>query len=558
MNPSRRLGCATSLVSLAALVATLAGCTDGQPSVSDELADYGPIVGERVTLDDGTELAIGGLGEDEFAVQWRDPDGEGWTPPRTVAGGSDLEADELTVTSAGETVVAGFSWYAADDDEQENLERVDAAACHGFSCVAVEGVRGDPMVDAEGGYAAVELEREGDDDTAPERFATWESGASEWEEVVLDGLPVPSEQYVVPDVVLLGDGSFATVRGSVSGATCSYQLWLSEPRGTTLSQVAGTAPRPGESCNPEFVQTDGTEVTFYDRATDDEVGFSSQQGAWADDLPDSGLLQVDARAGRAGIPMVLTRLEDGSSVAAGSPDLLRVVAQYRPADAEEWSRPVTVARSTPAQPCRMVRSSTILDRTDVMYVVSCWPRGSSWGDEYDDEPPPTSGFALASADGRSWTAAPLDRPGYEPASQVSEPLLLARGGDRSVLWRPGATRFEEVTLPLAEPTVDALAVSGGTAIRVTGNPDPTQPCRPTWNTAPLTADTWQEGGAITPIEPFARGPHECYGVAVDEEETGRGFVPGRELRVAGVIESINSSVDGTLVRLGGGWRFRRG
>lgn len=546
------------VASLALLAVVLTACTDGGPSFSDELADYGPIVGERLMLDDGTELAIGGLGEDEFAAQWRAPDAEGWTEPQNVVGGSDLEADQLTVTPAGDTAVAGFSWYASDDDERENYARVDAAACHDLSCTVVKDVRGEPMVDAEGGYAVVELERQGDEDTSPERFATWESGDSQWEEVELDGLPVPSDQYVVPDVVLLGDGSFATVRGSLAGTSCSYELWLSQPRGTTLSPVASTAPRPDPGCSPEFVQTDGTYVTFYDRTTDDDVRFVQQGGTWADDQPAAGLLEIDDREGRTGFSMMLTRLEDGSSVAIGSPDLRRVVAQYRPAGSAEWTRPETVARSTADQPCRMARASTMFEHTDVMYVVSCWPRGSAFGDEYDDAPPPTSGFALASADGRGWATAPLDRPGYEPSSQVSERLLLARGGDRSVVWRPGATRFEEVTLPLAEPTVDALAVSGDTAIRVTGNADPARPCRPTWSVAPLTADAWQDGGAIVPVESFARGPNACYGVAIDEEETGRGFVPGREFRVAGVIESINSSVDGTLVRTAAGWRFQRG
>lgn len=554
MGLPRTLGCAV----LAVLISSLAACTDDQPSFSDDLADYGPIVAEQVVLDDGTELAIGARGEEEFAAQWRAPGGEGWTAPQTVVEGAGLEADQLTVTPAGGTVVAGFSWYDADDDERENHARVDAAACHDLSCVIVEDVLGAPMLDAAGAYAAVELEREGDDDTAPERFATWESGASEWDEVELDGLPVPSEQFVVPDVVLLGDGSFATVRGSLAGTSCSYELWLSEPRGTTLAPVASTSPRPDPGCSPEFVQTDGTYVTFYDRTTDDDVSFVQQDGTWVDDQPTSGLLEIDDREGRAGIAMNLTELEDGSSVAVGSPDLVRVVAQYRPAGSAEWTRPVTVARSTSQRPCRTARSSTMFEHTDVMYVVSCWPINSAWGDEYDDAPPPTSGFALASADGRRWAAAPLDRPGYEPVAQVSERLLLARGSDRSVVWRPGATRFEEVTLPLAEPTVDAIAVSGDTAVRVTGNADPARPCRPTWSVAPLTAGAWQEGGAILPIEPFARGPNECYGVASDEEENGRSSVPGREIRVAGVIESINGSVDGTLVRTPGGWRFRRG
>ena len=354
------------------------------------------------------------------------------------------------------------------------------------------------------------------------------------------------------------EGSFATVQGRESDGGCTFELWASDPREPELGVVAATEPTALPGCSVESVETDGTLVSFYNRTLDQQITFTPDGEGWTDDQSTSPPLPIDDNGGETGIAMLLTGREDGSTVAIGSPDLHRIVAQFQPVGATDWSRPVTLARSSAGQECHAARSHTLIRRNDVAYVVNCWPAGGDWGDEYDDAPPPTTGFAFATSDGTTWATERLSRPAYEVSSQVSDPLLLVRGADRSVVWRPGARAFSAVTLPLSNPTVDGLALIGDTAIRVTGNPDETLACTPIWSVAPATGDTWEQSGDVRPIEAFARGPNACYGVVIDREELGLIDARRREIRVAGVIESINGSIDGVLTRRGGAWLFTGG
>ena len=147
----------------------------------------------------------------------------------------------------------------------------------------------------------------------------------------------------------------------------------------------------------------------------------------------------------------------------------------------------------------------------------------------------------------------LVRPAYELLSPTSEPMLLARGGEQTLVWRPGAKAFQVLNLPLTNPTVDAVLVSRKTAIRVTGNPDDAKPCRPTWSVAPVTARAWGTSSSITPLPDWAKGPISCAAYIVDLEEVGVGSYVGREFR-AGVTNDLNR-LDGTLKRAGGSWTY---
>ncbi|GAB2861066.1 hypothetical protein GCM10027026_08520 [Myroides odoratimimus subsp. xuanwuensis] len=534
------------MTTLAALV--VAGCSNG-PSFTRELVEHEKVAPQRVSLGDGTELAVGRDGE-EFLAQWREAEGRKWTKPQTVVEGEGLEADEVTLQAAGTTAVVHTAWYVQNDDERDSHERLDAAVCRDFECKAVrEDVVDEPMIAEDGEFAAVPTDRES------LSFAIWRDGADDWEDVVLTGPPVGSGRlvYGAPHVVLLGNGSLATVVGRDGGDGCVFDLWLGEPHQTDLEVVASTTSREQAYCDAEWVEGDGDTLSFYNRPIDAHVTFALDEGKWVDDQPDAGgLLPIDSDDG---FPMLPTDLDDESAVAIGSPDKRRIVAQHRPAGESTWSPPQTVAQAKPGQACQYSVHDTIYDHTDVMYLVLCWPEGSKSGGRYDDAPPPSTGIALASADGKKWAAKTLTKPAYGPQTQPSEALALASGRDQTVVWRAGATAFQIVNLPLPTPTYDGFAVIGDTAIRVTGNPDDSARCRPTWSVAPITASSWGPAQPMTPIPDWAEAPNDCYGVVMDEADTGRVERPGQTIRVAAVIEDLNGDIGGQLKRAGGQWRF---
>jgi hypothetical protein len=533
----------------------VASCGSG-PGYSAELTDFESVEAERVSLGDGGELAIGSDREERFVAQWGEPDGSGWTKPQTVVRDPGLEASEVTLARGGPVAVAGFSWYAVDDDEQENFERQDAAVCHGRTCDVIEDVHGTPMVDGDGTFVAVGAEEDS------LTMKVWQPSAGVWDAppgaggswgtLTVSGPPAGAEGFDAPHQVrLLDDATFATVVGVLVDGACSFELWQSVPRAGELSKVAATEPRAQSTCNPENLQSRGTKVSFYNRNVDQEITFRRDGSGWTDDQAEDGPLPIDERSG---IPMILTQLRgDGGSVAVGSPDTRRIVAQHRAPGEDSWSGPVTVATASEGQECRVAVPATTLDTADVMYLVQCWPEGSAWGGRHDDAPPPTSGFAVASADGRSWVSEPLNRPAYGPELQTPELLLLARGAERSLVWRPGAKGFDELKLPLDNPTVDAVAITGDIAIRVTGNPDESKPCRPTWSVAPLTADAWGKKHGMGPTPEWVGDTTDCYAVAGDVATT-RDANPGREFSVGAVVGN-NGRIGGLLRRTGDGWRF---
>ncbi|MBM7517139.1 hypothetical protein [Nocardioides nitrophenolicus] len=538
------LGRRSGAILAAALAMT--ACT-GEPSFDEELVDS-VSTPERVTLADGGELVVSDR-RDRYVAQWRERGADGWTEARTVAEGTDLETGGAEITTGGDAAVVAVDWWAADDDEHDGFARSDAAICHDLTCDVVEDVVEPPMIDAAGAFAVVAT------DTDTPAVAVWRTGAEGWERLRLAGLPeVEGGWRRAPDVRLLPDGRLVAVIGRQASAGCTFELWAGAPGRTELAVAAATAPRGQEHCYAENVSVADKTLAFYNRAIDEVVTFVDADGVWTDDQPtgDAGLLSVDPAAG---LPMTLTELDDGSSVALGSPDLRRVVAQRRPAGSTEWTEPRQVAEAPAGQECHSARSETIYQATDVLYLVQCWPAGSPWGGEYDDAPPPTTGVAVASADGSAWTAQPLDRPAYQPLVQSDAHLLVARGGERSLVWRSGAGRFDVVRLPLANPTVDALAVAGDSAIRVTGNPDPAAPCVPTWSVAPLDARRWGTPAPIAPIPDWAAGAHDCYGVIIDRAELSRTEKPDRAYRVAAVIGDLNGAIAGVLSRAGDGWSF---
>ncbi|MCH1867459.1 hypothetical protein [Nocardioides sp. CFH 31398] len=531
----------------------------GGPSYGDDLSvdDDGTGGHERVTLSDGSELAVGYVGDGEYAAQWSDPEGEGWTSPQTVVDGGDLVAAGVQLDADGMTAVASFDWYGADDDERETYARVDAAVCRDVSCEPIEGAGG-PELAQDGTFATVTIPNDdvrSTDPAPPYRIATWTAEGGRWEQTTVEGPPLDMQSFLRPGLVLLEDGRLATVRTDESDG-CRYVLWAGEPRSSELTEVYRTPSLGGSYCVLDDVRSTGTAVTFSTSTTGDTAAIRPSGDSWTDDLPESGLLAVEDRGRRAGIAMQPVRLEDGSTTAIGSPDGRRIVAQYRPRGEREWTRPATVARAAPGQRCRGAEAEYLTDSTDVVFLVACWPEDAASGDQYGG-PTPVSGLALGSADGRRWVARPLDRPAFVPQVQLQPSLLVSRGAEESLLWREGARAFDVVRLPLPNPTVDGLVVTGGEAFRATGNPDRRRPCRPRWDVAPVDATAWSYGGPILPIPGYARRPADCYGDVMDEAGYGYTDVPaGRKIEVGAVIESLSGSVEGTLVRRGGRWQLR--
>jgi hypothetical protein len=152
----RRALSALALGLLIPMAAT--GCSAGGDAggYTDELVKYDNDKGEPnryVDLDDGeAQLSIGSPDRHRIVVQWRDPDGSGWTAPETVWTDEKNTAIQNTVRYGGGTVGI-LEMYSTDPDSDSDTDSVTIGIiCRDRVCTAKKtpGYGGEAQVTPDG------------------------------------------------------------------------------------------------------------------------------------------------------------------------------------------------------------------------------------------------------------------------------------------------------------------------------------------------------------------------------------------------------------------------
>src|SRR4051812_48261076 len=188
-----------------------------------------------VNLDDGAaQLSIGSPDDHRVVVQWRDPDGHGWTAPETVWTDKSNVLIDDTVRYGGGTVAIDET-YTRDVHGEDDTDDVDATiVCRELGCTARESTAfgGEPQVAPDGRTAYLGEDREAAYLWTPDRGihrAPW------------SGHPGFDYHQVSPsEPVLAPDGSLRVVTSRPARGHCTFELLASTPGTAELTSVART------------------------------------------------------------------------------------------------------------------------------------------------------------------------------------------------------------------------------------------------------------------------------------------------------------------------------
>lgn len=346
---SRSRGWAAGALAVAAAAAlVVAGALGGWPWSGDDayghsLVRYGDEHGEPnryVNLEDGAaQLSVGSPDGHRIVVQWRDPDGHGWTEPLTVWTDDRNLAIDNTVRYGGGTV-AIQQVYTTDVHSEDDTDTVTAAiVCRDRTCTAVgsPGYGSEAQVTPDGQTVLLDQDRRGVHLWTPGdgfRRARW-SGHPGFEY----GEVSPSRPVLAPD------GSLRVVSSRPSRGSCTFELLVSEPGAADLSTVArSTQPLRGRALSDcaSYLDTHSADwVTVHpsDHRASDFWFVRRADGAWKTTRDDpSGLEIVDVRRGCC--DTAIAGFVHWNDVAYGSPDGRRIQVQTHLLGEETWSDPL--------------------------------------------------------------------------------------------------------------------------------------------------------------------------------------------------------------------------
>lgn len=290
-----------------------------------------------VNLEDGeAQLSLGSPDGHRIVVQWRDPDGHGWTAPKTVWDDQENTAIENTVRYGGGTV-AIRQVYTTDVHSDSDIDSLTIGiVCRELSCTAqaAPGFGGEAQVTPDGRSVYLGQDEEGASLwTADEgiHLAPWSGHPG-----FAYGVESPSEPVLAPD------GSLRVVTSRPSSDRCTFELLASTPRTADLAPVARTTERlrgrPESDC-ASYLRTysaDWVEVRPSDHRAR-AFWFVREGGVWDTTYDDpSGLRLIDVDRGCCDTYVI--GFVHWNDVAFGSPDGRQIVVQHHLLGQETWSR----------------------------------------------------------------------------------------------------------------------------------------------------------------------------------------------------------------------------
>lgn len=543
MPVRRAVVAAVALGSVAALGAGFWVARSADGVYGHRLERYDDEQGERnrfLDLPDGeAQLSLGSPDGHRLVVQWRDPDGTGWTAPQTVHEDRENRAVDSTVRVAGGTVaiVETYTGDVGDDSDIGDVEVLvvcrDLRCATGSSVTVGEGdaAVGEPELTPDGGVVLFGWSREG--------AIAWEqgSGFSTW--TWRDPF---ARRAAVSRPVLAPDGSLRLVRGRPGredgGRTCTYTLLASEPGSGELSEAGSTTARlPGRRTSEcrSYLQTysaDWVGVEPDDHATDG-FWFVRDGDRWTTTSDDpSGLVAgPDLPRGRC-CGLGIAGFIGWDELAYGSPDGRRITVQPHFQGQESWEPQQVLPGAPRGYECTWMEGGQVGDGGYAVYLVchSGEVENDFRGDAY---------AVAVSTDLRTWDT-------FFVRDVVGD-VMIDQDAGVSVAGRPLTTwRPDEgvVTLGLPQPPGSVVArAEDGTYVRLTLTEGP-DGCTGEAVVAAPGDDEWSDPvpGSFT-AEPRAR----CRVDHVDTEDGDARFA----------LAADRATKSAIVERDGDGWRLSR-
>ncbi len=321
-----------------------------------------------VDLPDGeAQLAIGSPDDHRIVVQWRDPDGRGWTEPETVWTDEAYVAVDNTVRSAAGTVAIRQEYTddVRDDNDSGNIAVgiVCRAATEDCTAEASPGYGGEAQVTPDGRTAYLGQDEQGVHLWTAARgihLAAW------------SGHPGFVGAVQASDPVLAPDGSLRVVTSRPGTPSCVLGLLVSEP-GTADLTPAGRTRTPPPGWLPEcrtYLTTfspNWVEVHSADEPAP-EFWFVRDGEDWTTTGEDpSGLVTLDR--GDACCDTSVAGFIHGHDVAYGSADGRRIRVQVHRLGEETWTRPLTLGRAPKGYTCTWQEGYEVGDQGYVVLMT---------------------------------------------------------------------------------------------------------------------------------------------------------------------------------------------
>jgi hypothetical protein len=287
-----------------------------------------------VDLPDGeAQLAYGSPDRHRLVVQWRDPEGHGWTAPETLFESRSLTAVDSTIRYADGTVAIVQTFTPDTSKDSDIGDEVVVMICRDRTCTPGETGRG---------YSSSEpqLSKDGDTvylgETARDALVwTREDGFSSWP---WSGLPGRAE---LEQPLLAPDGSLRLVTGTPGRGECTFTLHASGPRDAALETVAQTTePLRGRAPSDCRSYLDTFSADWVSTHPDDhraaDFWFVRDGDTWSTTRDDpSGLVSVD-RPRDACCGLAVAGFIHWNDLAFGSPDGHRISVQSHFQGEESW------------------------------------------------------------------------------------------------------------------------------------------------------------------------------------------------------------------------------
>lgn len=374
---------AVALVAVAGFVWKAQG---GDADYSHALVSYGDHHGEPnryVNLGDGAaQLAVGSPDRHRIVVQWRDPDGHGWTDPETVWNDKSNTAVDSSVRF-GSGTVAVLQTFTPDVHSDNDIGAVTVAiVCQRLSCSAqkASGAGSEAQVTPDGRTAFVGQDRKG------AYLWTRDHGIH-----LVRWSNHPGFDYGVVSTsapVLAPNGSLRLVTSRPARGSCTFELLTSAPRAGDLT-VAGRATeqlrgKARSDCSSylDTYSADWVAVHPNDHRARD-FWFVRDGDSWKVTYDDpSGLRLVPAsrRCCETGVQGFV----HWNDVAFASADGHSILVQTHFLGDETWSRPQTLAGAPAGTRCTWMDGHEV-GASGFAVVMTCHqrPGGNEFqGDAY--------------------------------------------------------------------------------------------------------------------------------------------------------------------------------
>jgi hypothetical protein len=459
---------------VAMLAAGLLAACGASTSDTGPLQDGGVQPAAVTKLPGGGRVAVGSPDGHDVVVQWQGEGSDGWSEPRTVYTEPAQFTHDIAVETAGDTVVIGPDFWTEQtlDDDYAPTHSVQVV-CRDRTCApghrTPDGTLSSTELSGDGTYATFSL--------GGRDVLVWDDGTFSTRTAAR--LPKDATTESLPD------GTLVAVAPQQHDGLCRFRLLTAAKGTTTYVQQAVSGDHPALlPCSVSGLDVTDEKVSVLLEELPDPIDFRRGDDGWVADEPRAPLQAYPDSGGETSLANEVVSRPDGSDVSIGSPDTQRIVAQFRADGSTEWSSPVQVATAPAGTSCRF--QDVERDDSVTTDLIDC----------FDDSRPfvlgttePVAGVALASSDGRTWSAATLERP-HDGVTTGPGGAQVFTGADASYRWTPD-DGMRRIALPAA-PRDAVVAVSGSTVVRVVADVTGGTGCRPGYQVADLDATSWPD------------------------------------------------------------------